>query len=103
MDVGDALVGLGLLLWLVTVLAWVRLRRLIRTRYPAAWTAYGTPLFVPILDRRRWSPAASRFWWSGYHELGDRQVDRAMRVCGVAFVGMVTVVVALLAWSVLAG
>ena len=90
------LVLLGVILWLVSVGFFVRLRRLIRSRHPVAWAEHGTPLFAPILDRRRWSRESTRFWWSGYRDLGDPDVDRAMWICRVSFVAMLLVALAVL-------
>lgn len=91
MSFGDAAVGLGVTLWLVAVGFFVRLRWLIRERHPAAWAEHGTPLFVPILDPRRWSRESTAFWWSGYRKLGDPDVDRSMWICRVSFALMVLI------------
>ena len=96
MSLGEAAVGLGVLLWLVTVGSFVRLRWLIRERYPATWAEHGTPLFVPILDRRRWSRESTRFWLTGYRELGDPDIDQAMRICRVSFAAVLLIALAML-------
>jgi hypothetical protein len=99
MSLSDAAVGLGVILWLVAGGFFVRLRWLIRERYPATWAEHGTPLFVPILDPRRWLRESSRFWWSGYRDLGDLDIDQTMWICRVSFASvlLIALVVLLLA------
>lgn len=96
MSLSDAAVGLGVTLWLVAVGFFVRLRWLLRKRYPTTWAKHGTPLFVPILDRRRWSHESTRFWLTGYRELSDPDVDQAMWVCRVSFAAVLLIALALL-------
>lgn len=96
MSFGDAAVSLGLIAWFVSVGFLMRLRWLIRSRYPATWAEHGTPLFVPILDRRRWSRESTRFWWSGYRELDDPDIDQAMWICRFSFASLLLIAVALL-------
>lgn len=96
MSSGDVAVSLGVILWLVAVGFFVRLRWLIRKRYPAVWAEHGTPLFVPILDGRRWSRDSTEFWWSGYRELDDSDIDQAMWICRVSFALLLLIVLALL-------
>jgi hypothetical protein len=96
MSFGDAAVGLGVVLWVVAVGFFVRLRWLIRRRYPAVWAKHGTPLFVPILDPRRWSRESSQFWWSRYRELSDPDIDQAMWICRVSFASMLLIALAVL-------
>lgn len=92
----DVLLSAGLVLWVVSTASFVWLRRLVRTRHPDAWERHGTPLLVPILDRRRWSRESSRFWWSGYRDLGDAGVNRAMMLCRVGFAGVLLAAIAML-------
>jgi cobalamin biosynthesis protein CobD/CbiB len=96
MSLSDAAVGLGVILWLVAVAFFVRLRWLIRKRHPAAWVEHGTPLFVPILDPRRWSRDSTEFWWSGYRDLDDSDIDQAMWICRVSFALLLLIVLAVL-------
>lgn len=91
----DVLLKVGLGLWVVSAVSFVWLRRLVRTRHPDAWQRHGTPLLAPILDRRRWSRESSRFWWSGYRDLGDAGVNRAMTLCRVGFMGVVLAAIAI--------
>lgn len=95
--VHDALVAAGVCLWLLSAGSFLFLRWRLRTHHRDAWQRYGTPLFVPILDRRRWSRESSRFWWSEHRELGDTRLNRAMTLCRIGFAGVVLTAIALLA------